>query len=76
MSHAPAENAEVSLQPSEGWHCSHLFYRFDRATLAAMTPAEIKDGRATLATILNPETPGARRLQTSIVAGHKADFAR
>ncbi|HVU85797.1 MAG TPA: hydrogen peroxide-dependent heme synthase [Pirellulales bacterium] len=76
MSHAPAENAEISLQPSEGWHCSHLYYRFDRAALAAMTPAEIKNGRVTLATILNPEAPGApARLQTSIVAGHKADFA-
>ncbi len=59
MSHAPAENAEVSLQPSEGWHCSHLFYRFDRPGLATMTPAEIKDGRAALATILNPEATGA-----------------
>ena len=45
MSHAPAENADVSLQPSEGWHCNHLYYRFDRAALAALSPEVVRAGR-------------------------------
>ena len=28
----------ISLEPSEGWHCSHFYYRFDRGVLAAFGP--------------------------------------
>jgi chlorite dismutase len=66
---------EVSLVPSEGWHCSHLFYRFDRAALARMTGAELAAGRAAVVQALDPAAAGApARMQTSIVSGHKADF--
>ena len=59
MSHAPArERGPPSLQPSEGWHSKSI--ASIHAMLAAMTPAEIKDGRATLATILNPGDPRRR----------------
>lgn len=75
--HPPSgEAAEISLEPHEGWHCSHLYYRFDRARLAAMDAAGLQSGREALIEILNPEGEGApTRLQTSIVSGHKADFS-
>lgn len=81
MSYAPASQqphaaaAEVSLQPSEGWHCSHLYYRFDRHRIKNMTAAEIATGAAEVIAALDPagaEAPA--RLQTSVVSGHKADF--
>jgi hydrogen peroxide-dependent heme synthase len=66
---------EVSLEPLEGWHCSHLFYRFDRARLAGMSAAERAKGRDEIIAALDPAGPDApARLQTSIVSGHKADF--
>jgi chlorite dismutase len=75
MSHAASQNTEVSLTPQEGWHCSHLYYRFDRARLAAMTAAEVETGRTNFLVALDPKAPEApARLQTSIVAGHKGDF--
>lgn len=73
MSHAPS--TETSLQPAEGWHCTHIYYRFDRAALTRLSPAELGEGRKQLIAILDPanrESPA--RLQTSIVSGHKADF--
>src|SRR5262249_37342701 len=73
MSTAP--NQEVSLEPLEGWHCSHFFYRFERARLAATSANEIAAGRAAFARALDPAGPNApARLQTSVVSGHKADF--
>ena len=75
--HPPSgEPAEISLEPHEGWHCSHLYYRFDRAALAAMSESSLKSGREELIRILDPEGDEAStRLQTSIVSGHKADFS-
>lgn len=73
---APADDEAVSLVPLEGWHCTHWFYRFDRAVLKSLSPAERAAGCRDLAAVLDPtgaEAPA--RLQTSIVAGHKADFA-
>ena len=37
--------SEVSLQPTEGWHCSHLYYRFDRAALKQLSENELAEGR-------------------------------
>lgn len=74
MSHAAAP-AEISLKPAEGWHCSHLYYRFDRARLAALTAAELGKGAEQFRATLDPAGEGApARLQSSIVSGHKADF--
>jgi hydrogen peroxide-dependent heme synthase len=71
----PAPSTDVSLQPIEGWHCSHLYYRFDRGELSRMVPSEIASGRAELVAVLDPSGPQATaRLQTSLVSGHKADF--
>lgn len=66
---------EVSLTPEEGWHCQHWFYRFDRARLRMLAPAEHSDGCRDFCQTLDPrssELPA--RLQTFLVMGHKADF--
>jgi chlorite dismutase len=73
MSHAPS--TETSLEPAEGWHCTHIWYRFNHAALKQLTAAELGEGRRQAISILDPanaESPA--RLQTSIVSGHKADF--
>ena len=70
-----ATPVEVSLQPDEGWHCSHLFYRFRRGVIAGMSAEETLSGRQAVIAVLDPQGPAAtERLQTSIVTGHKADF--
>lgn len=75
MSHPHASPSEISLVPSEGWHCSHLYYRFDRGVLKSLSAAELDEGRRDFAAVLNPESPESpSRLQTSVVSGHKADF--
>lgn len=73
---APAESAaEVSLSPLDGWHCLHLFYRFERQVLGQLSAAERAEGAEQLAAVLDPGRAGApARLQTSLVAGQKADF--
>ena len=69
------EAAEISLSPTEGWHCNHLFYQFDRARLAGLDAAAIEKGRAELIASLDKDADGSpARLQTSVVSGHKADF--
>jgi len=74
MSHAAAPG-EVSLKPSEGWHCTHAYYRFDRHRLKQLTAAELAAGREQFCAVLDPAGPEApARLQSSIVSGHKADL--
>jgi chlorite dismutase len=71
----PTDSAEISLRPTEGWHCSHLYYRFDRHRLKHLTDAEIAAGKTELVAALDPAGADApARLQTSVVSGHKADF--
>ncbi len=66
---------EVSLEPAEGWHCSHLYYRFNRRELARLTAAQLQAGREAFLAALNPQSADApARLQVSAVSGHKADF--
>lgn len=74
MSHGrPA--AETSLIPSEGWHCTHIYYEFDRGALLDLSDGELKEGREDLIATLDPAAENApARLQTSIVSGHKGDF--
>jgi peroxiredoxin len=68
-------NQDISLSPHEGWHCTHIFYQFDRGALHDLYDEDLRAGRAELIAILDPAGPEApKRLQTSIVAGHKADF--
>ncbi len=66
----------VSLTPEEGWHCLHLFYRWKREVLDALGEQRRFDGKEHLAQVLAPQGEDApQRLQLSIVAGHKADWA-
>lgn len=77
MNHRPAPQdlPDPSVTLPEGWHCTHLYYRFDRARLSAMTSEQRADGSEQLQQILDPDSEDAStRLQTSIVSGHKADF--
>ena len=71
------ENAvPASLEPTKGWHCTHYYYAFDRAKLAAIDPQMLVAGKAALVRVLsNTKEGGPQRLQTSIVSGHKADFS-
>ena len=79
--HHPGQQAssEVSTSPAQGWHVSHLFYRFDRARLAALSatlsPEAFAEGIRLFGEALDPAGPQAPlRLQTWLVPGHKADF--
>ena len=78
MNHGPASGgsaAEASIELEQGWHCSHLYYRWDRGALNSLSPAALAAGREEFAYILNPQGPHATaRLQTSLVSGHKADL--
>ena len=65
---------DPSIELTEGWHCSHLYYEFNRQLLATMTAAEIAQGRDELTAILDPAAEDPERLQVSIVSGNKADF--
>lgn len=73
---APAHDAvQTAVEPSSGWHVSHLFYTFDRQRLAALGPAAVAAGAEAFRAALDPAGPRAPlRLQTWIVPGHKADF--
>ena len=73
--HAAAPPAEISIEPSKGWHVSHLFYAFDREKLAGLSPAALEAGKQAFLAALDPSGPLAPvRLQTWIVPGQKADF--
>ncbi|QGJ71638.1 Hemoprotein HemQ, essential component of heme biosynthetic pathway in Gram-positive bacteria [Planctomycetales bacterium 10988] len=69
------QEVETSLTPTEGWHCQHWFYTFDRSRIASFSPEKIAQGQAAFTQILDPQAEHApAQLQTSIIMGHKADF--
>ncbi len=71
----PSELPEPSILLTEGWHCSHIFYRFNRGELSRLTSEQRAAGANQLAAALDPIRADApARLQTFIVSGHKADF--
>ena len=66
---------EPSIQPSEGWHCLHIYYCFDRLGFANLEPAVRDEGLASFRQILDPARDQApARMQIGIVSGHRADF--
>lgn len=75
-SRALSNSVTPSLEPAGGgWHCSHLFYSFDRAALKQLSGDERGEGCRQFVAALDPDGDSAPlRLQTSIVSGHKADF--
>jgi chlorite dismutase len=69
------EGADVSIEPAEGWHCSHLYYRFDRSRLRDLSADDLRTGREQFVAALDPSPAAApARVQVSITSGHKADF--
>jgi chlorite dismutase len=72
----PSDLPEPSTHPSHGWHCTHIFYRWNRAILAGLSPEARQVGSEQLIRILDPQSETSpTRLQSFIVSGHKADFA-
>ncbi len=64
---------EISLRPTEGWHCTHSYYRFDRARIPS--GQQRADGIKQLIAAVDPtDAEAPARVQMSIVSGHKADF--
>jgi chlorite dismutase len=70
------ESTPQSLSPAGGgWHCSHLYYSFDRARLSKLSADELGRGSREAAAVLDPAGGDAPlRLQTTITSGQKADF--
>lgn len=61
--------------PTEGWHCTHIYYEIDRQALASLSDETVQAGRKEVLEVLDPEHADApKRLQVSIVSGHKADI--
>ena len=76
-SHIPAADPVVnSLAPAGGgWHCSHLYYSFDRKALSQLSADERAGGADKLIIELDPVVGDAPlRMQSFIVSGSKADF--
>ncbi len=60
---------------SEGWHCLHLYYTVNQQQLNSLDENARAEGRARLASILDPDREGApARIQSSVVSGHSADL--
>lgn len=70
-----APRPEISLTPTQGWHCLHWFYRFDRSRLVQLDGSALDAGRSAFQAALDPAAEEAPvRLQSFAVSGHKADF--
>jgi peroxiredoxin len=77
MSHPrPASNIEPSLEPtSGGWHCSHLYYSFDREKIHQLSESQLREVCDLMIASLDPAGKEAPlRIQSFVVSGHKADF--
>ncbi len=72
---AATQLPDPTIRMTEGWHCLHVFFRFDARELAHMPAHERRAGCDAFIKILDPGRHGApQRLQTSITSGHRADF--
>ncbi|MEO1978927.1 MAG: hydrogen peroxide-dependent heme synthase [Fuerstiella sp.] len=59
----------------EGWHCLHQYYKVDQAALMSLSDSQRAEGREYVAEILNASGEHSpKRLQTSVVSGHRADL--
>ncbi len=75
--HRPAATAShpATLVPESGWHFLHLFYRVDRAALAALDEEAREEGRRAIIEALDKTRAGApEQVHAFAVPGHKADF--
>jgi hydrogen peroxide-dependent heme synthase len=73
MFQAPVDS---DLTPGEGWHCSHFFYAFDRATIFELDSYERGSAIESLEDIFvfNSVDP-VMRIQSGLCVGHKADWS-
>jgi chlorite dismutase len=72
---AQAASQEISLEPTEGWHCTHIYYRVDRQCLAELSHESVTIGRQQAIHLLDQDSDSApARIQVSVVSGHKADL--
>jgi peroxiredoxin len=77
MSHSrPTSDIEPSLEPiSGGWHCSHLYYSFDRGRIYQFSESQLQEACDLIVACLDPASEEAPlRIQSFVVSGHKADF--
>ncbi len=73
--HSTASIPTSLIPAGGGWHSSHLYYSFDRTALKNLSAEERAAGSQEVVAALDPAGPDAPiRLQTTITAGHKADF--
>lgn len=73
---ALSELPEASVEPSHGWHCTHMFYSLDRHILGQLGKSERSQGAAALREACDPAGAHATtRQQSFVISGHKADFA-
>lgn len=72
---APPALPEPSVIPTQGWHCSHFCYRFDRMRLKTLSHAERAQGREAFVAALEIEgDQRPQRLQAYLTSGHRADW--
>lgn len=70
-----AADQEISLEPTDGWHCTHIYYQIDRQRLAELSHESVTIGRQQAIRLLNGDPDAApERIQVSVVSGHKADL--
>ncbi len=76
MSRPPAPpTTPPSIRLEEGWHCTHIYYNFDRTVLQNLGSDERCAAAEQMISVLeNQDSDGPARLQTSVVSGHKADI--
>lgn len=68
--------AAENVQPPDGWHCSHYFYRLRHLALADATTEQREKLRSELPALFDPTQPGfPQRCQLGVVSGHKADLS-
>lgn len=72
---APSDLPEPSVQPAQGWHCTHIYYRFDRKALAMLGARKKSRAAEEMAAAIAPgSSHSPTQIQSFIVSGHKADF--
>lgn len=69
-----AADIPCSLQPSQGWHCSHFYYTWDRPSLYGLDPSHVNEFAEEFQEILDPAKSETERLFTGVTVGDKADF--
>lgn len=73
--HVPTDLPPPSATLTEGWHCLHIYYAVDQAAWNDLPVEQRRAGCEAVAHLLDPQRPGApQRIQTSVIAGHKADL--